>query len=71
MENTLVTISELEKQILTVEGIKVSIKPKENTQPTRLVRPYNYNRLPDTATVNDLKERINKCVEPFIYILNF
>ncbi len=66
----LVTINEFIQQVWDIEGIKIEIKHKDgNTD--RLVRPYNYDRLPDDATVDDLKARINKCInEPFIYMIN-
>lgn len=62
--NDLVTIEEFKKQIWDIEGVKVEINFKEGDQ--RLVRPYNYSKLPDDAVVDDLKERINECLKPFI-----
>ena len=69
MNNELVTIEELANQIWEIEGVKVEFKKKSPDQIDRLVRPYNFNRLPDDATVDDLKERINKCIEPFCYTI--
>ena len=71
MSNELVTVEELEKQIWEIEGVKVEIKPREcNKIGNRMVRSYNYERLPDDAVVDDLKRRINKCLEPFIYYMD-
>ena len=67
--NQLVTIEELEKQIWDIEGIKIEVGKIDPKYPDRLVKPYNYERLPDDATVDDLKVRINECLEPFIYLL--
>ena len=67
--NELVTIEELEKQIWDIEGVKIEVRKTNPKYPDRLVRPYNYERLPDDATVDDLKARINECLEPFIYFL--
>lgn len=70
MNNELVTIEEFKKQVWEVEGIKINIELKENGI-EHLVRPYNYKRLPDDATVDDLKRRIDKCInEPFVYFIN-
>ncbi len=66
----LITIDEFIQQVWDIEGIKIEIKPKDGYI-NHLVRPYNYDRLPDDATVDDLKARINKCInEPFIYMIN-
>ena len=66
----LVTINEFIQQVWDIECIKIEIKPKDGAT-DRLVRPYNYDRLPDDATVDDLKARIYKCInEPFIYMMN-
>ena len=67
--NELVTIEELEKQIWDIEGVKIEVRKTNPKYPDRLVRPYNYERLPDDATVDDLKVRINECLEPFVYLL--
>ena len=67
--NQLVTIEELEKQIWDIEGIKIEVKKIDPKYPDRLVKPYNYERLPDDDTVDDLKVRINECLEPFVYLL--
>lgn len=68
--NNLVTINEFIQQVWDIEGVKIEIKPKDGIT-EHLVRPYNYDRLPDDATVDDLKARINKCInKPFIYIIN-
>lgn len=70
MNNELVTIKEFKKQVWEVEGIKINIELKENGI-EHLVRPYNYKRLPDNATVDDLKIRVDKCInEPFVYFIN-
>lgn len=68
--NELITIEELKKQIWEIDGIKVEITSKDPSYPERMVRPYTFDRLPNDATVDDLKERINKCLEPFIYIMH-
>ena len=48
MSNELVTVEELEQQIWQIEGVKVEIKPREgNKIGNRMVKPYNYERLPD------------------------
>jgi hypothetical protein len=62
----LVTLEELMKQVKEIEGLRVDIKPREGQLHT-LVRPYNYERLPDSATVDDLKARIDECTRPFLY----
>lgn len=67
MEN-LVTIEKLKEQIWEIEGVKVNVHTKEGDK--RLVRPYNFERLSDDATVEELKERIKKCTEPFIYFVS-
>ena len=69
MNNELVTIEELANQIWEIEGVKVEFKKKSPDQIDRLVRPYNFSRLPDNATVDDLKETIHKCIEPFCYTI--
>ena len=65
--NKLVSIEELKQQIWNIEGIQVDIKQTGNIK--RLVRSYDYERLPDYATVDDLRKRISKCLEPFIYFI--
>ena len=67
--NGLVTIEELKKQIWDIEGVKIEVRKTDPRYPDRLVKPYNYERLPDDATVDDLKVRINECLEPFVYLL--
>ena len=83
IDDSLVTLSELKKQIKEIEGvdveIKIDINPKAKefvddpdirmSEDTILVRPYDYERLPDYATVDDLRKRISKCLEPFIYFI--
>ena len=34
-----------------------------------LVRPYNYERLPGDATVDDLKARMHECLKPFTMVM--
>ncbi len=63
----LVTLEEFKKQVWDVEGVKITISFTDGEE--RLVRPYNYSRLPDNATVDDLKKRINECLKPFITFL--
>ena len=65
----LVTIEEFKKQVWDTEGVKIEVRKTDPRYPDRLVRPYNYERLPDDATVDDLQARINKCLEPFVYIV--
>lgn len=70
MKENLVTLEEFVKQVWKVEGIRIKLTPQEGAV-EHLVRPYNYDRLPDTATVDDLKARINECVnKPFITFMN-
>lgn len=65
----LVTIKEFKEQVWQVEGVKIDLKPRYG-QPETLVRPYNFERLSDDSTVDDLKQRIEKCVnEPFIWYI--
>lgn len=66
--NGLVTIEEFVKQIWEIEGCKVQISVSP-LYPNRLVRSYNYDRLPDDATVDDLNARIEECLKPFTYII--
>ena len=61
-----VDVKTFEEQIWKIEGIKVKLKLQKNAI-EHLVKPYNYPRLPDDATVDDLRARINECVnKPFI-----
>lgn len=60
----LVTVDEFIKQVWEVEGVKVVVRQDIN----HLVRPYKYERLPDDATVDDLKVRMHECLKPFITI---
>lgn len=70
MDN-LVTIEEFKQQVWNIEGVKINLKPREGCV-EHLVRPYNYERLPDNATVDDLKKRIDECVnKPFITYMEF
>lgn len=67
MPKELVTIEEFKKQVWDIEGVKIDITTNNIEH---LVRPYNFKRLPDDATVDDLKERINICInKPFMYLL--
>ena len=69
--NDLVTIDTFIQQVWDVEGIKIDIKPQDGCV-EHLVRAYDYDRLPDEATVDDLKDRINECInKPFITYMNF
>lgn len=63
----LVTVDEFIKQVWEVEGVKVTVRQDIN----HLVRPYNYKRLPDDATVDDLKARMHECLKPFTMIMEF
>lgn len=63
--NELISIEELKKQIWEKEGVKVDVQ----LDVPRLVRPYNYEPLPNDATVDDLKDRIYECIKPFIFQL--
>lgn len=60
--NELVIVEEFIKQVLEVEGVKVTVRQDIDY----LVRPYNYERLPNDAIVNDLKVRMHECLKPFI-----
>lgn len=67
--NKLVTIEEFINQVWEVEHIKIRITKKEGYI-EHLVRPYNFESLPDTATVDDLKLRINECInKPFVHFI--
>lgn len=67
----LVTIDTFIHQVWNVEGVKVEVKQKEGSI-EHLVRPYKYDRLSDDATVDDLRVRINECLnKPFIIFMNF
>lgn len=63
--NELVIVEEFIKQVLEVEGVKVTVRQDIDY----LVRPYNYERLPNDAIVNDLKVRMHECLKPFIIII--
>lgn len=67
--NDLVTVEEFINQVWEVEHIKIKINKREGYI-EHLVRPYNFKPLPDTATVDDLKLRINECLnKPFVYMI--
>ena len=67
----LVTVDTFIQQVWDVEGVKIEVKQKEGSI-EHLVRPYKYDRLPDDATVDDLKARINECLnKPFITFMKF
>ena len=69
-KDELVTMETFIQQVWEIEGVKIELRPK-NGAIKHLVRPYNYPRLPDDATVYDLKARINVCVNiPFISFIN-
>lgn len=63
----LVTVDELIKQVWEVEGVKIAVKQDID----HLVRPYNYERLSDGATVADLNARIYECLKPFVMLMEF
>ena len=68
--NELVTMEEFIEQVWQIEGVKIELKPRDGAV-EHLVRPYNYPRLPDDATVDDLKARLDECVnKPFITFMN-
>ena len=68
--NELVTMKEFIEQVWQIEGVKIELKPRDGAV-EHLVRPYNYPRLPDDATVDDLKARLDECVnKPFITFMN-
>ena len=69
MMRELVTIETFKQQVYDVEGIKIEIRPR-NGEIRRMVRAYTYTRLPDDATVDELRNRINECLKPFIYFVN-
>lgn len=63
--NELVIVEEFIKQVLEVEGVKVTVRQDIDY----LVRPYNYESLPNDATVNDLKARMHECLKPFTMVM--
>lgn len=63
MEN-LVDVEEFESQVWNIEGVKVRVTPRNG-----FVKPYNYERLSDNATVDDLKSRMRECFPPFKYVI--
>ena len=66
----LVTMETFVEQVWQTEGVRIELKPR-NGAVEHLVRPYNYPRLPDDATVDDLKVRLDECVnKPFITFMN-
>ena len=66
----LITIEEFKEQVWKIEGVKISIDT--NNYPDHLVRPYDFQRLSNNATVDDLKRRIDFCLNtPFIYFIKF
>ena len=68
--NNLVTIDTFIQQVWNIEGVKIEIEVEEGTI-GHLVRPYKYNRLPDDAEVEELKFRINECInKPFIWYVS-
>ena len=70
MVDELVTMDTFIQQVWEIEGVVIELRPKDGNY-ERLVRPYNYPRLPDDATVDDLKRRIDECVnKPFISFIN-
>ena len=67
----LVTVDAFIQKVWDVEGVKIEVKPEEGSI-EHLVRPYKYDRLPDDATVDDLKARINECLnKPVITFMKF
>lgn len=70
MPAELVTMETFIQQVWEIEGVKIKLAPRDGAI-EHLVRPYDYPRLPDDATVDDLKARLNKCVnKPFISFMN-
>ena len=66
----LVTMDEFIQQVWDVEHVRIELKPRPGTV-EHLVRSYDYEPLPDDATVDDLKARLDECVNrPFITIMN-
>ena len=61
----LITQEEFVKQIKDIEGIIVDLNIPEYA----MVKPYEYERLPDDAIVDDLNERIRNCIPPFRFLL--
>lgn len=71
MTGELVTMETFIQQVWEIEGVKIELRPKNGQSIPHLVRPYNYPRLPDDATVDDLKARLDECVnKPFISFLS-
>ena len=59
----LVTMKEFIEQVWQIEGVKIELKPRDGAV-EHLVRP-------DDATVDDLKARLDECVnKPFITFMN-
>ena len=66
----LVTMEAFVEQVWQIAGVKIELKPRDGSV-EHLVRPYSYPRLPDDATVDDLKARLDECVnKPFITFMN-
>ena len=61
----LVSIEEFKKKVWEIERVKIDIQ----MDVPHLVRPYNYDKLPDDATVDDLKARIDECLKPFVFCI--
>ena len=60
MFEDLVTREAFIQQVYDVEGIKINLTSRDGNN--YMVRPYNFSKLPDDATVNDLMLRIDYCV---------
>lgn len=67
--NELITIEEFVEQVWNVERVKIAVNNDGNFN--HLVRPYNYSPLPSDSTVDDLKQRIDYCINrPFRYYID-
>lgn len=69
MMRELVTLETFVQQVYDVEGIKIEVRARDG-EISRMVRAYTYTRLPDDATVDELRNRINECLKPFIYFMD-
>lgn len=68
-DRKMVTAEEFMKQVWDIEGVKVVVNSKDGKDPSEnMVFSYDFERLPDDATVDDLKARINSCLNPSVTI---